>query len=107
MTQASLNRSVARATGESLDTVRRRGFSIADPAAANFDPEPYQPPAMLDWDAMDANRLAILPNRSAPTPHSGLMYRIILRRSPGKGDSRWRLCSRNPERIRSWRVYSS
>lgn len=66
MTQASLNRSVARATGESLNTIRRRGFSIADPAAVTFDPEPYTPPTVVDWDDRDADRLAILPNRSAP-----------------------------------------
>jgi hypothetical protein len=65
MTQAKLNRAVARATGESLGTIRRRGFSIADPACTDFDPEPYNPPSMVDWDDLDANRLAILPNRSA------------------------------------------
>jgi hypothetical protein len=65
MTQAKLNRSVARATGESVHTIRRLGFSIADPACTNFDPEPYAPPALVDWDDLDANRLAILPNRSA------------------------------------------
>ena len=65
MTQARLNRAVARATGESLDTIRRHGFSIADPAAVTFDPEPYSRPAVLDWDEVHANRLSILPNRSA------------------------------------------
>ena len=65
MTQAKLNRAVARATGESLGTIRRRGFSIGDPLDVDFDPEPYSPPAMIDWDDLDAHRLAILPNRSA------------------------------------------
>jgi hypothetical protein len=32
---------VAHATGEDLEEIQRRGFSIADPAEANFDPEPY------------------------------------------------------------------
>ena len=65
MTQAKLNRAVSRVTGESLGTIRRRGFSVADPLDVDFDPEPYNPPAMVDWDVVDANRLAILPNRSA------------------------------------------
>ena len=66
MTQARLNLSVARATGESLRTIRNHGFSIADPANVNFDPEPYATPAVVDWDERDANRLTILPNRSTP-----------------------------------------
>ena len=65
MTQASLDRCVARATGESLKTIRSRGFSIADPAVAAYDPEPCSPPAIVDWDQVAADRLAILPNRSA------------------------------------------
>jgi hypothetical protein len=65
MTQASLNRSVAKATGESLNTIRRRGFSIADPATTDFDPEPCSPPAVVDWDEVASGRLAMLPNRSA------------------------------------------
>ena len=65
MTQASLDRSVARATGESLKTIRSRGFSIADPAVAAYDPEPCSPPEIVDWDEVAAGRVAILPNRSA------------------------------------------
>ena len=41
MTQQKLNELVAQATGEDLDEIQRRGFSIADPVEANFDPEPY------------------------------------------------------------------
>ena len=40
MTQQQLNELVAHATGEDLEEIQRRGFSIADPAEANFDPEP-------------------------------------------------------------------
>ncbi len=40
MTQQKLNELVAHATGEDLEEIQRRGFSIADPAEANFDPEP-------------------------------------------------------------------
>ena len=65
MTQARLNRAVARATGESLDTIQRRGFSIADPASVCYDPEPFDVPNIVDWDDVDTNRLSILPNRSS------------------------------------------
>ena len=41
MTQKQLNELVAQATGEDLNEIQRRGFSIADPVEANFDPEPY------------------------------------------------------------------
>ena len=41
MTQSELNRAVAAATGESLRTIRQRGFSIAHPLLREHDPEPY------------------------------------------------------------------
>ena len=44
MTQAQLDRAVARATGESLNTVRSFGFGIADPEAVFHDPEPSRRP---------------------------------------------------------------
>jgi hypothetical protein len=65
MTQTRINRAVARATGESLQTIERRGFSIADPARANYDPEPFSWPSAVDWDQLDARRPALFPNRSA------------------------------------------
>ena len=65
MTQARLNRAVARATGESLDTIQRRGFSIADPASVCYDPEPFDVPSIVDWDDLHASRIALLPNRSS------------------------------------------
>ena len=56
-----LHRSVARATGETISTISRRGFSIADPITVNHDPEPIPEDAFLDWDrfALEQN-LAIL-----------------------------------------------
>jgi hypothetical protein len=42
---------VAGATGETLREIRRRGFSIADPVTADFDPEPSGPAGVIDWDA--------------------------------------------------------
>jgi hypothetical protein len=51
MSQRELNEAVARATGESMSVVRGHGFSIADPVAVDFDPEPRRP-LILDWDSM-------------------------------------------------------
>lgn len=51
MTQRSINRAVARATGESPATIARLGFSIADPKVVCHDPEPSTlGPLVLDWD---------------------------------------------------------
>jgi len=59
LSQQDLNREVARATGESLSTIRRRGFSIIDPAEQQFDTEPDDLPAMvLDWDSYQPMPLA-------------------------------------------------
>ena len=44
MTQAELERELSRATGESLSTIRSRGFQLVEPP----DPEPQ----MIDWDAI-------------------------------------------------------
>jgi hypothetical protein len=59
MNQSQLDCAVARATGESLDTVSRMGFSIADPKSVHYDPEPpRRRPLVIDWDALDARRRA-------------------------------------------------
>ena len=55
MTQAELDRQIAKATGESLRQIRRQGFSLADPDEVHFDPEPSQiKPQWIDWDAVYA-----------------------------------------------------
>ena len=59
MTQAEINRAVALATGESICTVSQRGFTIADPALVDFDPEPCDADIedmIVDWDQVDAQR---------------------------------------------------
>ena len=56
MTPQELNRAVAKATGESVAEIRRRGFGIADPIEANFDPEPDFPGRTIDWDDLDLSR---------------------------------------------------
>ena len=49
MTQRDLDREVARATGESLNTIRNFGFSLVEPD----DPGPLT----VDWEAIDEQRL--------------------------------------------------
>ena len=57
MTQPELDRAVALATGEDLPAIRRRGFSLADPMAPDYDPEPFHlPPQVMDWDAIVLRR---------------------------------------------------
>ena len=50
MTQAELNRQVARATGESVDTIAHMGFVIL--TSRPFEREPLT----VDWDQLDADR---------------------------------------------------
>ena len=58
MTQQQLDRLVAKATGEDVRAIRRRGFSIVDPKVICFDPEPDQrSPQWVDWDQLDRERL--------------------------------------------------
>ena len=59
MSQYELDSAVAQATGESLQTIRRRGFSIIDPTQIDFDSEPNITGAQIvDWDALEARRHA-------------------------------------------------
>ena len=52
MTQYELECQLASVTGESLRTIRRRGFSMVDLNLQDFDPEPNDLPAqVLDWDS--------------------------------------------------------
>ena len=57
MTQAQLNRAVAEATGESVETIRRHGFSIFQPLKI-FDPDQddLAMPQMADWDEIESDR---------------------------------------------------
>jgi hypothetical protein len=58
MSQCELEREVSRCTGESLGTIRRRGFSIVPPYPSVFDPDADEMPApqVIDWDEVDAQR---------------------------------------------------
>ncbi|MCA8990744.1 MAG: hypothetical protein KDA88_02135 [Planctomycetaceae bacterium] len=54
MHQSDLNRSVARATGESVSTIKRLGFLIADPEQ-DLDPHDEElGPYVIDWDELEA-----------------------------------------------------
>lgn len=61
MTQNDLNRAVARATGETVSEICRRGFGPADPTTVVFDPEPLNAEIdrYLDWDIVNADRAAL------------------------------------------------
>ncbi len=62
MTQGRLERAVARATGESLQQIRRWGFSIADPPRSDCDREvTVSAPKMVNWDRLEAGRLGLFP----------------------------------------------
>lgn len=56
MTSQELNQAVASATGETVDTIARLGFSplALEPVE---DDLPERPPLVVDWDALDRQRL--------------------------------------------------
>jgi len=57
MFQSDLYRSVSRATGESVATIKRLGFLIADPAQPISDPEAEDlGPHVIDWDDLHAQQ---------------------------------------------------
>jgi hypothetical protein len=60
MSSGELHRALARATGESVRTIKRFGFSLWDPPAADFDDEALSAePQVVDWDALEAERNAL------------------------------------------------
>jgi hypothetical protein len=56
MSQQELDREIARATGESLGTIRRQGFSLVPSQPGVFEPDADElcSPQYVDWDAVDA-----------------------------------------------------
>ena len=57
MTQAELDRAVSRATGESVGTIRRHGFSMKPlPDDFSDDETNILPLQIVDWDEQDALR---------------------------------------------------
>lgn len=63
MQQTHLNRAVARATGESVATIKRLGFLLED-IPAGFDPEDAAlGPNVIDWDELESRRYTKLARR--------------------------------------------
>ena len=56
MTQAEMERELSVVTGESLGTIRHRGFQLVEP--------PVSYPRIVDWDVLSEDRVAVLPQRS-------------------------------------------
>lgn len=66
MNQADINREVARATGESVSTIRQFGFVLDEPSHDSV-PEDLGP-HYIDWDEREAIRNDVRPQpRLAPT----------------------------------------
>ena len=56
MRQADLNRSIARATGESVSTIARLGFILSEPSEPIDDPHSEDlGPLVIDWDSNDSD----------------------------------------------------
>jgi hypothetical protein len=62
MTQSQLNRAVARATGESVATIRRMGFTHLPDMLVEADRKPL----VVDWDDLDAQRHSGFPHGILP-----------------------------------------
>ena len=57
MTQSQLNREVADATGESINTIAQRGFNLLTPTSDERDREPL----VVDWDQLESQRDTLHP----------------------------------------------
>ena len=57
MTQAEMNREVASATGESVSTISKMGFSPLMPVPYERDREPL----VVDWDQLEQGRAVLHP----------------------------------------------
>lgn len=69
MTQRDLNRAIARATGESVGEIAHMGFSeivIPDEIGDTIGTGNRTEPAVLDWDALEAQLASDDPNSEPP-----------------------------------------
>lgn len=64
MNHTLLERAVALATGEALSTIQRFGFNLFNPSAGDQDFDELPRPQVVDWDRLDAQRPAFLPQRA-------------------------------------------
>ncbi len=53
-----LDAAVAAATGDSVGTIRRRGFSMLMRDSFEIEPDDVRPPQIIDWDHADPSLLA-------------------------------------------------
>jgi len=56
MRQADLNRAVALATGESMSTVKRLGFLLAEPDETVDPAAEESGPYVIDWDELENSK---------------------------------------------------
>ena len=56
MKQADLDRAVARATGETVSTIKQLGFLLADPTDTLDLDSDQTGPNVVDWDALELQR---------------------------------------------------
>jgi hypothetical protein len=56
MKQADLDRAVARATGETVTTIKELGFLLADPTDVLDLDSDQTGPNVVDWDALELHR---------------------------------------------------
>jgi hypothetical protein len=60
MTQDQFHRALAKATGESVRTLKRLGFSLLEPDLGQIDAEALDvAPQTVDWDRLEADRIAL------------------------------------------------
>ena len=60
MKQAEIDRAVARATGESVSTIKRLGFLLDGPLPESEDDDAEGcGPHVLDWDEVESQRVAL------------------------------------------------
>ncbi len=57
MKQTDLNRAVALATGETIATVKRLGFLLAEPQESVDPDSDTSGPLVIDWDELDNQRM--------------------------------------------------
>ena len=48
---------VAAATGDSVGTIRRHGFSMLMRESFELEPDDVRPPQIIDWDHADPSQL--------------------------------------------------
>tara|TARA_R110002167_G_scaffold146607_2_gene338080 strand:+ start:17320 stop:17535 length:216 start_codon:yes stop_codon:yes gene_type:complete len=60
MKQSDLNRAVALATGETIATVKRLGFLLAEPQETVDPDSETSGPLVIDWDELENQRMITL-----------------------------------------------